>query len=88
MGIFCFEGVDRLVDKFNGCESIPFTADELSSLSPFVSTALKDAAASAKECSLESSSGCGGVSFDDNKPTLAMVDDLDDELPRMTVDCE
>jgi len=81
VGIFCFEGVDRLVDKFSGCESIPVGAEDMPSLPPFVSTALKEAAASAKECSLESSSGCGGVSFDDGN-------DLDDEPPRMTDDCE
>ena len=84
----CFEGADRLVDRFNGCESMPFGVEELPSSSSFVSTALKDAAASARECSLESSSGCGGVSFDGVKPAVVTVDDLDDEPPRMTGDCE
>ena len=88
MGIFCFEGADLLVDRFNGCESIPFVEEELPASSPFVSTALKDAAASARECSLESSSGCGGVSFDGVKLAVVTGADLDEELPRMTGDCE
>jgi len=81
VGTFCLDGEDRLVDKFKGCESIPVDVEELPSLVPVVSTALRDAAASAKECSLESSSGWGGVSFE------AGTDDLDEETPRMT-DCE
>jgi hypothetical protein len=59
VGTFCLEGDVRVVvDKFKGCESIiPVALVELTTLDPFVSTALNDAAASAKECNLESSSG-------------------------------
>lgn len=59
MGIFCWEGEDRLVDKFKGCE-LESIVDELVAellLIMVVSTALRVAAASAKECSFESSSG-------------------------------
>ena len=81
MGIFCLDGEDRLVDKFRGCKSIPVTVEELPSFVLVVSTALRDAAASAKECNLESSSGWGGASFEVGR------DDLDEETPRIT-DCE
>ena len=86
MGTFCFVGDDRVVDKFKGWESITVELDELPSLVLFVSTALKDAAASAKECNLESSSGWGGVSLVGVTvmPVPELTDDLDDETPRMT----
>ena len=89
MGIFCFVGDDRLVDKFKGCESNTVDVEEFPSLGPLVSTALKDAAASAKECSLESSSGWGGVSLVGVivMPVPELTADLEEETPRMT-DCE
>ena len=91
MGIFCWDGEDRLVDKFKGCEleSIVEVVVELSLRAPLVSTALRVAAASAKECSLESSSGWVGGSFGVVIviPALAGIDDLDEETPRIT-DCE
>lgn len=88
MGIFCFcwEGELRLVDKFKGCE-LESMAEvvELALMAPLVSTALSLAAASAKECSLESSSGCvcsnGAVMV---TPVLERVD-LEEETPSITV---
>ena len=91
MGTFCCgcEGEDLLVDRFKGCELVS-TVDvvELPLMVPLVSTALRAAAASAKECSLESSSGWVGGSFGVIivTPVFAEID-LDEETPRITV-CE
>ena len=61
-------------------ESISEAVVEFTLITPFVSTALKVAAASAKECSFESSSGWVGLSLGVVivMPVLVGIEDLEE----------